>query len=120
MATKPGSVSSSLVRSLAMGVLLSLLVTYLLHVFGDRRLQQYRPDPDTTSSLILYNKCAVFGRVHTLRPNYEISSISDGVDRTKLFGSFMNFSDGHIVAMVVLALVLGMGIFALRRMIQKA
>src|SRR5215207_8945288 len=98
MTTKTATTSRTVIRSLATGVLLSMITTYLLHVFGEWKLENYRPDPDTTGSLILYNTCAVFGDEHILRPN-NISTISDSIDGTKLTGSFMNFFDGHIPAM---------------------
>ena len=103
-----------IIRSLATGVLLSMLISYLVHVFGKWRLENYRPDPETTSSLVLYNTCAVFGDEHILRPD-NIATTSEGIDATKLTGSFMNFFDGHIAVMVILSVVSGGIIFLLRR-----
>lgn len=119
MATKTASSSRSLARSMAMGILLSMAITYGAHVFGTWKMENYRPDPETTSSLLLYNKCALFGDTHTLRPATGISSLSDGIDGTKLAGSFMSFSDGHVAAMVILSVVLGGIIFFIRKMLSK-
>ncbi|HEY0042479.1 MAG TPA: hypothetical protein VGB71_17520, partial [Flavisolibacter sp.] len=69
--------------------------------------------------LLLYNKCAVFGTTHTLRPNTGISFMGDGINGTKLTGSFMNFSDGHIGVMAILALLLGVIIFVVRTNLKK-
>ena len=118
MTTKPAAATRTFVRSLATGILLSMLASYLLHVFGEWKLENYRPDPDTTSSLIVYNTCAAFGDQHILRPN-NISSMSDGVDEMKFTGSFMNFFDGHIPAMILLSLVFGGIIFLIRRSLQR-
>ena len=118
---KPKTESTSLrfVRSLAMGVLLSMVFFYCIHVFGTWQIENYRPDPETTSTVLLHNKCAIFGDTHTLRPNTDISAMGNGIDGTKLGGSFMNFFDGHIVAMVILAFLLGGLIFAFRRMKKR-
>jgi hypothetical protein len=97
-----------------------MLVTYAIHVLGTWEVKNYRPDSQTTSTVILYNQCAILGTTHTLRPNTGISAISDGIDGTKLGGSFMNFFDGHLVAMVLLALLLGAGIFAIRQQVKRA
>ena len=101
------------------GVLMSMAFFYAIHVFGEWRLENFRPDPETTSSLLLHNKCAVMGASHTLRPNTGISTLSEGVDGTKLMGSFMIFFDGHIVGMVTLALLLGGAIFFLRSNLKR-
>jgi len=119
MAAKTESTSRTLIRSIAIGVLLSMLFTYGVHVFGKWEVENYRPDSQTTSSVLLYNKCAVFGDTHTLRPNSDISSMGDSIDGIKLGGSFMNFFDGHLVAMVVLSLVLDIIVFAIRSRITK-
>ena len=119
MKVQAESTSRSLARSIAMGVLLSMLFFYSIHVLGKWEIENYRPDPETTSTVLLHNQCAVFGNTHTLRPNTDISTMGDSIDGTKLGGSFMNFFDGHIVAMVILSLLLGGTIFAIRRMRKR-
>jgi hypothetical protein len=119
MNIKTESASRSLARSLAMGVLLSMLFVYSVHVLGTWEIENYRPDPDTTSTVLLHNKCAVFGNTHTLRPNTDVSAMGEGIDGTKLSGSFMNFFDGHILAMVILSLLLGGLIFTFRQMKKR-
>ncbi|MGC4103448.1 hypothetical protein [Ferruginibacter sp.] len=104
-------------RSLAIGVLISMLFFYSIHVFGSWGVQNDRPDPETTASVLLLNKCAIFGKLHTLRPNTEIGDLTEKFSGTKLAGSFMNFFDGHIPAMIGLALMLGGVIFFIRRML---
>lgn len=106
-------------RSLALGVLLAMLFFYAIHVYGAWTIENYRPDPETTSTVLLHNKCAVLGSEHTLRPNTDVSGMGEGIDGTKLGGSFMNFFDGHIIGMIVLALLLGSGIFMLRNRRRK-
>jgi uncharacterized protein (DUF2062 family) len=119
MKPRAESTSRSLVRSIAMGVLLSMIFFYGIHVFGTWEIENYRPNEETTYTVLLHNKCAVLGNTHTLRPNTDISAMNDSIDGTKLGGSFMNFTDGHVVGMVILSLVLGGIIFAVRRRIQK-
>ena len=119
MKVQTESASRMLARSIAMGVLLSMLFFYSIHVLGKWEIENYRPDPETTSTVLLHNKCAIFGDTHTLRPNTDISAMGNGIDGTKLGGSFMNFFDGHIVAMVILAFLLGGLIFAFRRMKKR-
>ncbi len=119
MKIKTESTARSFARSIAMGVLLSMLFVYGVHVLGEWKIEYYRPDPETTSTVLLHNKCAVFGTIHTLRPNTDVSAMGEGIDGTKLSGSFMNFFDGHIVAMVILSLASGVLIFVLRRMVRK-
>lgn len=119
MAAKTESASLTLVRSVARGALLSIVFMYAVHVLGKWRVENYRPDPQTTGTVLLHNTCAVFGVVHTLRPNTDISSMGDGIDGTKLSGSFMNFFDGHAVALIVLSLLLGGGLFAIRNAVRK-
>lgn len=46
--------------------------------------------------------------------------MGDGVNGTKLTGSFMNFTDGHIVAMAILSFVSGLIIFVIRNSIRKS
>jgi hypothetical protein len=119
MKIKTESASRNLVRSIAMGVLLSMLFFYGIHVLGSWQIENYRPDPETTGTVLLHNKCAVLGSTHTLRPNTDISAMGDGIDGTKLGASFMNFFDGHVVAMIILSLLLGGLVFAFRNMIKK-
>jgi hypothetical protein len=120
MARKPASASLKFIRSLAAGVLLSMIFFYSIHVLGDWSAENYRPDPETTSTLLLHNKCAILGAEHTLRPNTDISGMGAGIDGTKLAGSFMNFFDGHIAGMIILALLLGGIIFILRRTLKTS
>ncbi|MEP7375826.1 MAG: hypothetical protein ABI675_20685 [Chitinophagaceae bacterium] len=119
MKVKTESTARSLARSIAMGVLLSMFFVYSVHVFGTWKIENYRPDPETTSTVLLHNKCAIFGKIHTLRPNTDISAMDNSIDGTMLGGSFMNFFDGHIVTMVVLSLLLGGLIFAFREMKKR-
>jgi len=118
---KPKTESTSLrfVRSLAMGVLLSMVFFYCIHVFGTWKIENYRPDPETTSTVLLHNNCLIFDRTHTLRPNTDISKMDDSIDGTKLAGSFMIFFDGHIGAIVIFSLLSGGVIFVLRNLIKK-
>jgi hypothetical protein len=119
MTIKSESKSRSFARSIAMGVLISMLFFYSIHLFGKWQIENYRPDIETTSSLLLHNTCLIFNVTHTLRPNTDVSNIDKGINGTKLGGSFMNFFDGHIFAMVILAFLLGGFIFMLRSMIKK-
>lgn len=119
MKIKPESAPRSLARSMAIGVLLSMLFFYSIHVLGTWEIENYRPDSQTTGTVLLHNKCAVFGDTHTLRPNTDVSDMGEGIDGTKLGASFMNFTDGHIVAIVILSVLLGGMVFALRKMIKK-
>jgi len=118
---KPKTESTSLrfVRSLAMGVLLGMVFFYCIHVFGTWKIENYRPDPETTSTVLLHNNCLIFDKTHTLRPNTDISKIDDSIDGTKLAGSFMIFFDGHFGAMVIFSLLSGGIIFVLRNLIKK-
>jgi len=116
MKIKTESASRSFARSVAMGVLLSMFFFYSIHVLGKWEIENYRPDPETTSSVLLHNQCAVLGDTHTLRPNTDVSAMGKSIEGTKLAASFMNFFDGHVVAMVILSLLLGGVIFAFRRM----
>lgn len=115
MTTKTESPTLLFIRSLALGVLLSMLLTYAAHVWGTWSVENYRPDADTTYTVLLHNKCAVFGDTHTLRPNTDVSAMGSGIDGTKLGGSFLIFFEGHLLAMALLALFLGGAVFALRR-----
>lgn len=109
----------TLIRSIAIGVLFSMLFTYAMHYFGEWKMENYRPDPDTTSSVIVFNKCAVFNDVHILRPNTTTSSGNDVTNELKLTGSFMNFFDGHVVVMIIIAIVLGLIVFGIRTGLKK-
>jgi hypothetical protein len=119
MAINGESTSRTLARSLAIGILLSMLFFYGIHVFGTWRVENYRSDPETTSTVLLLNNCLFFDKTHTLRPNTDISKMDSSIDGTKLSASFMNFFDGHISAMVILSPLLGGIIFAFRNMIKK-
>ena len=119
MTLKTESTSRNLARSIAMGVLLSMLFLYTVHVLGTWEVENYRPDSQTTFTVLLHNKCAVFGKTHTLRPNTDISTMGEGIDGTKVSGGFMNFTDGHIIAMIIISILTGGVIFAFRNMIKK-
>ncbi len=116
---KSESAARTFSRSIAMGVLLSMLFFYAIHVFGSWRIENYRPDLETTFTVLLHNTCLVFEKTHTLRPNTDVSKMDDHIDGTKLGGSFMNFFDGHIPAMVILALLLGAIVFFSWNRIKK-
>jgi hypothetical protein len=113
------SASKTLVRSIAIGILLSILFFYCIHVFGTWRVENYRPDPETTSTILLHNNCLIFNKIHTLRPNTDISKMDNSIDGTKLGGSFMNFFDGHIGGMLIFSLLLGGIIFFFWSRIKK-
>ncbi len=119
MKIKFESITLRFVRSLAMGVILSMVLFYSAHVFGTWTVEEYFPRPETTSTILLHNKCAVLGSTHTLRPNTDISGLGEGIDGTKLSGSFMNFSNGHIMGMSMLALGLGIVILFIRDSIKR-
>ena len=119
MTSKTESPALTLARSIAMGVLLSMFFFYGIHVLGKWEVENYRPDPETTSTVLLHNTCAVFGDTHTLRPNTDISTMGEGVNGTKLGGAFMNFIDGHIIAMMVLSLLLGGIVFIIRTRMRR-
>ncbi len=119
MKTTNESTSRNFARSIAMGVLLIMLFFYGIHVFGNWRIENYRPDPETTSTVLLHNNCLIFDKTHTLRPNTDVSKMDDHIDGTKLAGSFMIFFDGHIADMVILALLAGGIIFVFRNLIKK-
>lgn len=119
MKKKPESTAVRFTRCVAMGVILSMLLFYSVHVFGTWTIEEYFPRPETTSTILLHNKCAVLGNTHTLRPNTNIAGLGDGINGTKLSGSFMNFSDGHILGMIFLAFLSGMVIFSLRIVLNR-
>ena len=114
MKNKIESPSLRLIRSLAMGVILSMVLFYSAHVFGTWTVEEYFPRPETTSTIVLHNTCAILGKTHTLRPNTDVSGLGEAIDGTKLSGSFMNFSQGHIPDMLGLAAILGILIFIIR------
>jgi len=118
MNKKPESTALRFTRSLAMGVILSMLLFYSAHVYGSWTVEEYFPRPETTSAILLHNKCLLLAKTHTLRPNTDISGLGEGINGTKLGGSFMNFFDGHIMGMIILALILGIIIFLIRNMIK--
>lgn len=103
------------IRSAALGVLVSMLSFYLLYVLGKWSMQNQRPDPGTTASLVIYNTCAVLEHTHQLRPADKKATLTDGVDALKLAVSLMIFLDGHIVALIIFAIVSGVILFLLRR-----
>lgn len=119
MKIKTESAPLRFARSIAIGVLLSMLIFYSVHVFGKWEIENYRPDAQTTSTLLLHNTCAIFDLPHTLRPNTGVSDLSDGINGTKLSASFMNFFDGHVVGMIILSLTIGVVVFACRNMMRK-
>jgi len=96
-----------------------MLFFYSIHVFGTWRFENYRPDPETTSTVLLHNNCLLFDKTHTLRPNTDISKMDNSIDGTKLGGSFMNFFDSHIGSMLIFSFLTGVIIFVLRNMINK-
>ena len=120
MKVKSESSNLIFIRSLAMGVLISMLLMYAVHVLGDWQVENYRPDPETTSTVLLHNTCAIFGSTHTLRPNTDISRMDASIDGTKLGASFMNFFDGHIIMMLLLAVLIGGLISVIRQRMSKA
>ena len=82
MNTKPESPSVKFVRSLALGVILSMLLFYSAHVFGTWTVEEYFPRPETTSTIVLHNTCAILGKTHTLRPNTDVSGLGEAIDGT--------------------------------------
>ncbi|MFT3912387.1 MAG: hypothetical protein QM737_23370 [Ferruginibacter sp.] len=120
MTDKNKNAIPGITRSIGMGTLISMFSFYFIHVFGEWKVENYRPDSETTSTVLLHNKCAVLGVSHTLRPNTDISGMGDGIDGTKLAGSFMNFFDGHIVGMIILAILMSGLIFIIPGAINKS
>ncbi|MEO7309283.1 MAG: hypothetical protein ABIX01_02715 [Chitinophagaceae bacterium] len=119
MKIKTESAALRFIRSLAMGVVLSMLFFYSIHVFGNWTVEKYFPGPETTATVLLHNKCAIIGSTHTLRPNTVISGLDDGINSTKLRGSFINFSDGHVPGMTGLGVLLGSFIFFIRNIKKR-
>lgn len=115
MATKTVSTPVVFIRSLALGLLLSILAVYAVHVLGNWKVEAYRPDADTTYSVVLHNHCLLFETEHTLRPNTAIPPMDGGINGTKLGGSFLIFSEGHIPAILLMAFALGGIVFFFRR-----
>ena len=114
MATSNTNSTRLLARFFAGGMLLSMVAVYLLHYFGTWEQGTERPDPETTSSVIVMNKCAVLGDVHILRPGSSLTT-NDNTKKLKLGASFMNFFDGHIVMIIVIAFELTLTMFLIRR-----
>jgi len=108
-----------LLRSLSIGVLFSLLFFFFIHVLGKWRVDNYRPDPDTTSTVLLYNHCLIFDKGHILRPNTVVPTMEHGINGTKLAGSFMLFYEGHVSALLLTALLTGAIIFLVWNLIKK-
>lgn len=119
MKTKDESKVLQFVRSIAMGILISMFLFYSAHVLGSWTVENYRPDPETTSTILLHNKCAVIGSTHILRPNTDIAGLGEGIDGTKLTGSFMNFFDGHILGLLGLSILLGSLIYFIRNRVNR-
>ena len=118
MATNNTNTTRLLARFLATGILLSMITVYLLHFFGTWESGNYRPDPETTSSVIVYNKCAVLGDTHILRPT--TSPTEENTNELKFAGSFMNFFDGHILLMIVTGVVFAVILFAINKAIRSS
>lgn len=114
MKSKNESKSLRLIRSIALGVLVSMVTFYLIHVYGEWRLENYRPDPETTSSIILHNNCAIFHHDHSIRPGSDTVATANDIDKIKWVASFMLFFEGHVIGMILFALVLGVLVFLLR------
>lgn len=114
MATNKTITTRLLIRFLAGGILLSMITVYLLHFFGTWEWGSERPDAETTSSVIVTNKCAVLGATHILRPSSS-STYKEGANEIKFAGSFMNFFDGHIVTMIVIGFGLALIIFLIKK-----
>ncbi|RYZ26916.1 MAG: hypothetical protein EOO10_14225 [Chitinophagaceae bacterium] len=104
MATKNTMTPRLLLRFFAGGILLGMITVYLLHFLGTWEVGSERPDSETTSTVIVTNQCAVLGDTHILRPTSSLTT-NKSVRELKFAGSFMNFFDGHIVAMVLIASV---------------
>ncbi|MEO6638450.1 MAG: hypothetical protein ABIN25_09240 [Ginsengibacter sp.] len=119
MKAKSESTPLRFTRCVAMGVILSMLLFYSAHVFGTWAVEEYFPRPETTGTILLHNTCVVLGNTHTLRPNTDVSGLGAGIDGTKLSASLMNFLDGHIIGIIILALLLGTIIFFIRTGIKR-
>ena len=101
--------------SVGAGVLLSMIFYYAIHVFGKWQVENYRPDPETTASVLLHNQCAIVKNNHTLRPAAGTGPVGEGISGMKLAAAFMIFFDGHIMDMIILAVAMGGLIFLLQR-----
>jgi len=119
MRSKAESTSRNLGRSIGMAVLLIMVFFYAIHVLGTWQIENYRPDPETTSTVLLHNTCAIFGDTHTLRPNTNVPAMDDGINGTKLAAGFMNFFDGHIAAMLIFSALMTGLIFIIRKKITR-
>lgn len=107
------SSSPNIRRSVGMGILLSMCFFYAIHVLGEWKLENYQPDPETTSSRVLYNQCSIIGTEHSLNPGNDTSTNLNGLTGIKFAASFMNFFDGHILQMIIAAILFSAGIFLL-------
>lgn len=114
MATKNTTTARLHVRFFAGGVLLSMIIVYLLHYLGTWEVGTERLDAETTGSVIVTNNCAMLGDTHLLRPGSSFGS-NPNTSELKLAGSFMNFFDGHIVVMIVIAFALALLMFLIKR-----
>gem|GEM_PF-2673503 len=114
MLTKNTNTSRQFARFFAAGILLSMITVYLLHFFGSWESGVERRDVETTSSVIVTNKCAVLGDTHILRPSSS-SSTTESNRELKFAGSFMNFFDGHILVMIIVAAALAAIMFLMKK-----
>jgi hypothetical protein len=119
MKTTTESTTRNIARSLSMGVIISFIFLFFVHALGSWEVENYRPNNQTTFTLLLHNKCAVYHKEHVLRPNTPVPEMGAGLNGTKLSGSFMNFTDGHIVDMLIITLIMGVVIFIIRRRLNK-
>jgi hypothetical protein len=72
MEIKTESAAQSLVRSAEMRALLGLLFCYSVHVLGEWKPDNNRPNPETTSTMLIHNKFVIFRKAHTLTTNADI------------------------------------------------
>lgn len=106
-------------RFFAAGILLSMITVYLLHFFGTWEVAVERPDPETTSSVIVTNKCAVLGHTHILRPSGSLTG-KEITRELKFAGSFMNFFEGHILVMIIIATALAAMMFLMKKTVNHS
>lgn len=106
-------------RSVGAGLLISMIFYYAIHVFGKWQVENYRPGPETTATILLHNQCAIVNSHHTLRPAAGKGTVGDGISGMKLAASFMLFFDGHIMDMIILAVALS-GLFLLLKRTKPA
>lgn len=83
MKKKQESFQLRFARSLAMGVIISMLLFYSAHVFGEWTVEKYFATSESTGTIVLHNKCAVIGHKHTLRPNTNVADLSETISGTK-------------------------------------